>query len=242
MQINVGSLRFELKPFYTISYIILTVILTGLGSWQLSRSEEKRQFLELETARLHSDKTSLSELLSLTIEQLQYRQVELKGYYDQTQQFLLDNRIHNGKPGFFVLTPFIVDGNSAILVNRGWLPAELTRTKLPDVTIKQVEQVISGRINRFPSVGIKIKEGEIPSGHWPSIIQWVDAKSLADTLNYQLMPFQLELDADQPDGYLREWKIATPISPEQHIAYALQWFGLALTLSILFIFHSIKKG
>lgn len=241
MQIKVGSLKLELKPLYTISFVTLTAILISLGCWQLTRSEQKRQFLELERVRLNTEKVSIAELFSQTIEQLQYRTVELKGQYVQAQQFLLDNQIHNGKPGFFVLTPFFVNDKSAILVNRGWIPAELSRSKLPELGIKQVEQVIFGRLNRFPSVGIKLKDGEIPTAGWPAIIQWVDSKTLANSLSYQLLPFQLELDANQPEGYTREWKIAAVLPPEKHIAYAVQWFGLAFTLSILFIFHSLKR-
>jgi surfeit locus 1 family protein len=55
------------------------------------------------------------------------------------------------------------------------------------------------------------------------------------------LPFQIELDKNLADGFKREWQTATVMPPEQHIAYALQWFGLALTLTILFFWYSFKK-
>jgi len=64
---------------------------------------------------------------------------------------------------------------------------------------------------------------------------------LAKKLGYALLPFQIELDKNIADGFKREWQTATVMPPEQHIANALQWFGLALTLSILFFWYSFKK-
>jgi surfeit locus 1 family protein len=44
-----------------------------------------------------------------------------------------------------------------------------------------------------------------------------------------------------PNGYVRHWNISTLISPEKHLAYALQWFGLALVLTVMFIKMALKK-
>jgi cytochrome oxidase assembly protein ShyY1 len=35
------------------------------------------------------------------------------------------------------------------------------------------------------------------------------------------------LDADAPDGYVRDWQAPT-LGPERHVAYAGQWFALAV--------------
>jgi surfeit locus 1 family protein len=43
------------------------------------------------------------------------------------------------------------------------------------------------------------------------------------------------------EGYWREWRKNTVIPPEKHIAYAVQWFGLAITLTILFIWFGTKR-
>jgi len=40
------------------------------------------------------------------------------------------------------------------------------------------------------------------------------------------------LDADEPDGYVRNW-VVTGLTPMRHLAYAVQWFGLALTLAVI---------
>jgi len=127
------------------------------------------------------------------------------------------------------------------LVNRGWIPLGASREVLPDIGISTVTQQVRGRINRFPEPGLKLKGAEIPGETWPVRVQVIDSQLLADRLGYALADYQIELDSAQPDGYQRQWKIAVAIPPEKHRAYAVQWFGLALTLTALFIWISSRK-
>ena len=113
---------------------------------------------------------------------------------------------------------------------------------LPDLQINKVQTIITGRINHFPSVGIKLAGAQIPTAGWPSVVQVVDNNELAKKLGYSLFEFQIELAKELPDGYKREWHTSTVMLPEQHTAYAIQWFALALTLTILFIVHGFKNN
>ncbi|HEY9031818.1 MAG TPA: SURF1 family cytochrome oxidase biogenesis protein, partial [Kangiella sp.] len=46
--------------------------------------------------------------------------------------------------------------------------------------------------------------------------------------------------ADPGSPFVRQWElVASP--PEKHIAYAVQWFGMALVLIILFIVLNLKR-
>ncbi len=101
---------------------------------------------------------------------------------------------------------------------------------------------LSGRVNSFPSVGIKLAGAEIPTKTWPAVVQVVDVPVLAKILGYPLFSFQLELDPAMQDGFLRIWHPLAIMPPEQHIAYAAQWFGLALTFAVLFFWFNFKKS
>ncbi|MGJ0489580.1 SURF1 family protein [Methylobacter sp.] len=242
MNIKIGrrSLKFEIIP--TIAYLCLLSLLLSLGAWQLRRSDEKQAFIKLEEQRLASGTLHLSANVEDDLDMLKYRNVTMIGSYDQAHQFLIDNQISDGKVGYYVLTPFILQGgNKAVLINRGWVPLNKDRSILPDVPVDELQTTIAGRINSFPSVGIKLAGAEIPTDTWPSVVQRVDSGILAKKLGYPLFPFQIELDQDLPGGFKREWRTATVMSPEQHIGYAVQWFGLALTLTLIFIWYSIKK-
>lgn len=233
-------MKFKIIP--TLAYLCLLPVLLALGMWQLDRSEQKRAFLKLQeqaaTEILH-----LSATINDNAETLRYRHVKVTGRYDVAHQFLIDNQISGGKAGYFVLTPFVLTGeNKAVLVNRGWISLNQDRSVLPDLQINQPEAIITGRINNFPSVGIKLAGAETPTKGWPSVVQVVDSNVLAEKLGYSLFQFQLELAKELPDGYKREWHTSTIMLPEQHTAYAIQWFALALTLTILFIWYSFIKN
>lgn len=224
-----------------VIYLMLMTLLCSLGFWQLDRAEQKRQFLLQQQQGMLAAPVNLNQHDSEQAIQ-RYQSVQLTGHYDDEHSFLIDNQIVEGHPGYFVLTPFMLQAQSgAVLVNRGWLPLTESRQTLPDVSIKQPVTKIHGRINEFPKVGIQLQGAEIPTETWPAIVQVIDSRLLADKLGYPLSDFQIELDTDQPAGYLRRWMIAATIPPEKHQAYAVQWFGLALTLTVLFIWISFKK-
>jgi len=234
-------MKFEKAP--TLVYLCLLPLLIALGIWQLGRSEEKRVFLEQQEQELAS-----SEIIQLSIAsednviRLRYKKVQATGHYDQAHQLLIDNQISAGKAGYFVLTPFVLQEEAkAVLVNRGWVPLNQQRSILPDLQISSEQTKVTGRINQFPSVGIKLAGAEIPTEGWPSVVQVVDSSVLARKLGYSIFPFQIELDKDQPEGFKREWQTTTMMLPEQHTAYAIQWFALAFALTLLFIWYSFKR-
>jgi surfeit locus 1 family protein len=235
-------MKFEIVP--TLVYLCLLSLLIGLGNWQLGRSEQKRQFLARQEQGLASwEVMPFSADTEDNVENIRYKKVRITGHYDQAHQFLIDNQISAGKAGYYVLTPLILQGEAkAVLVNRGWIPLNQDRTVLPDLQISQELTTVTGRINSFPTVGIKLAGAEIPTDSWPSVIQVVDSQVLAKKLTYTLFSFQLELDKELPAGFKREWKTATIMLPEQHTAYAVQWFSLAFTLTLLFIWYSFKSN
>ncbi len=223
-------------------YLILSLILLSLSHWQWQRADEKRALLSAEASASQQAPVNIAELVDEPLEHIRYRSVRLSGHYDNQHQFLLDNQIVNGKAGYFVLTPFMIKGlGQAVLVNRGWLPLTASRAVLPDVGLRAEQDSIDGRINFFPSIGIELSGAAKPSEHWPALVQVVHSDVLSAKLGYALLPFQIELAPLQTNGYVREWKMTTLLSPEQHIAYSLQWLGLALTLTVLFAWYSFKS-
>ncbi|WP_150049302.1 MULTISPECIES: SURF1 family protein [Methylomonas] len=243
MQLNLFGHSFSIKWPGLLLYLALSVVLCRLGFWQLDRAEQKRQLQQHLMAAQELSPLSFSELTHSEPERIRYRQAVVRGRYDFAHQFLLDNQIHNGKPGYFVLTPLIIaDCDCAVLVNRGWLALpDGNRNSLPQISVSQNDRTVRARVNRFPGVGYKLAGAETPSATWPSVLQLVDAEVLTNTLGYRLLPFQLELSADDSDGYLRVWKTVNDMPPEKHIGYAVQWFILALTLTALYLWTIFRQ-
>ncbi len=225
-----------------IAYLCLLPLLLSLGIWQLNRAEEKRVLTRLKEQRQSTETLVLSTTLPDTAEALLYKPIKALGHYDSGHQYLLDNQVSKGKAGYFVLTPFLLKNeNKAVLVNRGWLPLGKNRGDLPEINVDTKEITVTGRINRFPSVGLMLAGAEIPSNTWPALVQVIDNKVLAKQLAYPLFDFQLELDKQSANSFTREWQTPHTMTPEKHIGYAVQWFLLALTLTVLFVKYGFKK-
>lgn len=227
-----------------IAYICLLPMLLALGIWQLNRAEEKREIIHLQMERELSTPLKLTEaLINNRVDDLVYMPVEVSGHFDNVHQFLLDNQVVDGKVGYFVLTPLrLKNQNKAVLVNRGWLPLGKDRTQLPEIQLGEQEVSLHGIVNRFPRPGLVLAGAEIPGKNWPAMVQVVDSKVLATLLGYPLADFQIELNNSLPNGFKREWSHRQTMPPEKHLAYAGQWFLLALLLTLLFIKFGIKKG
>ena len=233
-------MKFETIP--TLVFLGILPVLLALGFWQLDRAEEKKAYLELLNRNNAEAAITLTPATADTVDSLKFRRVTAAGHYDTGHQFLVDNQISDGKPGYVVLTPFKLNGgDKAVLVNRGWIPLTRDRSLLPDISIKELPSTVNGRINSFPSVGIKLPGAEKPTSGWPAVVQVVDAQILAKRLGYPLFGFMIELDKNLPEGYKREWREPAIMPPQQHIAYAFQWFGLAVTLALLFVWYSRIK-
>jgi surfeit locus 1 family protein len=233
-------MKFEKIPALVVLCIL--PLLIALGFWQLDRAEQKRAFLDRQKQGMAAPALQLTAATPEDKEALRYRSAAANGHYDAGHQILIDNQVAEGKAGYFVLTPFILDGSEkAILVNRGWIPANRDRKVLPDLTLRNNPAQVIGRINHFPSVGIKLDGADQPTAGWPAVVQVADSAVLSARLGYPLFPFMLELDKQAPEGYRREWREAKVMPPEQHAAYALQWFGLAAALALLFVWYSRLK-
>ncbi len=228
---------------WLFAYLSFFTLFLSLGVWQVQRADDKQQFLDLEAKRI-SDSVQLTIETPDNLAQLRYKKASIAGKFDTTKQFLLDNQIDTGKAGYFVFTPFkLLNSNKAILVNRGWIPLIEPRATLPNVNFEpENETTLNGRINTFPSIGLKLDGANQPTKTNPAVVGVIDTQVLATLTGYELFNFQLELDANSPNGFKREWAVAKIMQPEQHLGYALQWFGLAFVLTIIFIKLGLQKN
>jgi surfeit locus 1 family protein len=233
----------NIKLRWVFAYLGFFTLFLSLGAWQVQRANEKQQFLDLEVKRVNESVQMVSETPN-DATALRYKKATVTGHYDTTKQFLLDNQIDKGKAGYFVFTQFkLENSNKVILVNRGWIPLIEPRATLPNVDFQaDDETTLSGRINTFPSIGLKLDGANQPTQTNPAIVGVIDTQVLATHTGYELFNFQLELDANSPNGFKREWATAKIMQPEQHLGYALQWFGLAFVLTIIFIKFGLKKN
>lgn len=223
----------------TLAFLVLLPGLVGLGIWQLGRAEEKRVLFAQFAANADNARPPLTAIPDR--DDARYRPVRLRGRYLAERQFLLDNRVERGRAGYAVLTPFRLESGNVVLVNRGWVPLPgRGREHLPDIAVDTELRVIRGRLDHLPRPGFDLGGGNAPTEAWPRVVQFPSREELSAALRVPLPPYIVLLDAGEPQGYLRNWRPAE-FGPERHLAYAFQWFALALTLTVIYIAVNLRK-
>src|SRR5690606_22263084 len=122
----------------------------SLGKWQLRRAAER------EAIALSIEQGRKSPPLSLTPntphEQFQdWRQATATGTWQSQFTVLLDNRNYNGRPGFWVAMPLLIDAesNTGLLVLRGWIPRPVQPgEKLPNLSARPETTTIEGQLRQ----------------------------------------------------------------------------------------------
>ena len=135
-------------------------------------------------------------------------------------------------PGYEVLTPLRRAGATTLLVDRGWVPFSGSRAQLPPVSVDAAAGVtLSGRVALLPSPGLALGHGARRRATGRRSRRFPTMDELAAALGEALEPRILWLDAQAPQGYVRDWQ-PPGMSPLRHFSYAIQWWSFA-ALSLL---------
>lgn len=231
--------KFRPSLWGTLGLVAGSIIFCSAGFWQLERAAAKRElFAAFEQGG--------GELLRGPVadgdaEQYLYRRMTLTGRYAADRQILLDNMMHNGRPGYQVLTPLRI-GTTAVLINRGWLPADVDRSVMPEVRVAAKMRNVTGRLYRLPRPGYVLEPAALqPDAVWPRRLLYPTAAEIAGHLKFSVHNYQLLLDSTEADGYTREWRPAL-MPAEKHLAYAIQWFMMAGTIAIIYVVLTIRAA
>jgi surfeit locus 1 family protein len=238
--IKVGSRIFAPRVFTTLLTVALIAFLISLGRWQLRRAEEKRLLFDSFAAGM--DATLPIDWGTPALRR--YQHVEAAGHYDQDRQVLIDNMVNGGRAGYFVITPFALTGGGWVLVNRGWVPLGASRAERPLIPVGGDTRRVRGRADHMPSPGIQMGTKALLAPPYPVVAAFPSRAEIARLLGEaSFIPATdlVLLDPGEPDGYVRNWT-APGFPPMRHIAYAVQWFALALTLFVIYIVTNLKRG
>lgn len=223
----------------TVLTVLAIAAFIGLGRWQWNKGQLRASQAEA-FARGADRAVDIGPAPLDTVERFQ--RVVVRGRYDTAHQFLLDNRPHNGRPGYEVLTPLDREGAPTVLVNRGWVAFTGYRERLPDVSFDApIPREVTGRVDSLPSEGLESGRAPPPAeGEWPKVTTFPRTEELSAALGRPVEQYILLLDPSAPDGYVREWQ-PPGLGAMRHWAYAVQWWGFAALAVVLWVIMSFKK-
>lgn len=236
LSLQFGRYRFAPALWPSIAFAAVFPILLGLGFWQMDRAGVKQDLVEQRASSEIRAPLVLNRQTDLTRED-RYRPAQVRGRYVGEQQWLLDNRIHRGQPGYHVFTPFRAQGDDQVtlLVNRGWVAVGASRDYLPALPVPQQVVTLSGRLDSPASVGLVVGEVPLHSVADKVLVQSLDIPALAAARGMDLLHYALVIDDGQPGGLQYDWSPIPEMGPEKHLGYAVQWFGLAVALAIIYV-------
>jgi surfeit locus 1 family protein len=214
----------------TVVVLVAVVTMVALGFWQLRRLHSVREDNARVRARLAQPVEPLQFVLGpgASPSAVIYRRVSVTGRYDRVSEILLRNRSLNGEPGSHELTPLRMADGRAVVVDRGWIPVDLTAAQEEQTRPPVLEPVtVVGVL--FPSERKSVFAPSIPPKGRVTTIPRVDVARIGKQLEYPVVPLYLRLESQTPPqaGELPVPPAALDLSEGPHLSYAIQWFLFA---------------
>jgi len=235
----IKSWQFRPKLWATCLTLLIVALFSALSIWQWHRYHYKKAMQINTTAAFYAPTTDLALTdLHTLLEPNHFIHIHLTGHYD-SRQFLLDNRIEAGQAGFDVITPLILTDGSAILINRGFIPADGHRKIHHDITPPKGQVYLTGILSA-PSAMFTLGTAVPSTSSWPMIILSVLPATLETPLGKKLSPNILLLDANLPNGFARHW-MPPQLWAERSLGYTFQWASFAMMVLIFYVVMNLKK-
>ncbi|WP_339649954.1 SURF1 family protein [Halopseudomonas pelagia] len=222
-------------PLWIFLLAFLPLLVT-LGFWQLERAEEKRQM----QAQMDANRSAVAETLLELQQQTDpsWRPLYLQGQFDPERIWLLDNRIRGGQAGVEVLQIFDDQASGlSLIVNRGWI-AWPDRRQHPSVSTPEHSVQLDAEALPGAEQGFTLGQSNGTSG-WPKLISRLDLASMGMDAQRPLLDWTARLKTGSQAAFTLDWP-ALPMTASKHIAYAVQWFALAIALLALFIWAGFQ--
>ena len=220
----------------TIAGVALTV---ALGFWQLGRANTK-QALQARIADFAKQPPMVIGAQAVNPENVLLRRVQARGHFDARHVVYIDNRLYKHQPGYHVFMPLRITGIAGfekyVLVNRGWIAAGAERNRAPQVKTPEGEVVVIGTATppaeRFLELSGNVAEGNI----WQNMV--LERYRQATKLDVQ--PVIVQQTESLDDGLIRDWP-PVDLKRNTHLAYAVQWFALAVAIFITYLVLNVRR-
>ncbi len=217
-------------------------VLVSLGLWQLERLQWKQALIARVEAGLDATPVPApgpDTWGELDLGAVEYRPVSVLGRFLNDEEIFANVTLTEphgalGGYGFFVMTPFQTTDGWIVYVNRGFIPGD---RKAPGT---RADGMIEGEANvdgmlRAPRDRAWFMPGDDVAGN-----EWFsrDPKLFADAQGRDpatVAPYYIDASFDPllPDGLPQGGETIVSF-PNNHLQYALTWFGLAIVLASVF--------
>lgn len=235
------ALRFRPYPGFTIMTLIMTAFLIGLGVWQIQRLHWKLDLIATMTGKMHAAAIAVDGRGApfAWVPQNDYARVSLQGRFDNSKETYVFTTGLDGSPVYHVLTPFLTDAGHTYLVDRGMVPIEKR-----DPASRAAGQ-IEGETHLVGVWRTPDGPGLFTPAPDPAHRVWytrdVSAIAAADHIRVAA-PVVIEADAAPNLGGWPKGGQTMVDLPNNHLSYAITWFGLAAGMIGVYLAYHMSKG
>ena len=207
-----------------IFFIIFIFIVLSLGTWQVFRLDLKNNLISNLENNLKKNFVSFN----IDIDQ-EYTKVLLKKKDSKSKIFLY--HLNKGEIGFKVIVPYEVNSSLIVLVDKGWVRKDkinlIKNTLLNDDVIAGYTKKITKKNLFTPNNNIK-----------EDFLYSIDVDSLKKSLNKNIYPLLIiQTSKINKDIIPNEYEVRIP---NNHLQYAITWYGLAIVTIIFFLYYRKK--
>jgi surfeit locus 1 family protein len=234
--VSTPRLRFEPRPFVTIAAAAFIALTVGLGRWQAHRAQEKEARQALYEARMSEPPVQLTGAVR-SPEPILFRRVRARGRWIPGRQVYVDNRVHEGKAGFEVITPLRIEpGEAVVLVDRGWVARTAAYPDAPPVAVPEGAAETTG-LATVPNMRFIELSSQAISG---SVFQNLTIDRFRAWSGLAVLPIVI-LD-DHPGPGLAAVSERPDAGVAMHRQYEFTWFLLAATALALWIALNLRRA
>ncbi|AQR60935.1 Surfeit locus 1 family protein [Brevundimonas sp. LM2] len=211
-------------PLLLTVFIALCVcVLCGFGVWQVQRLQWKEGLIDQAETAAALPPAPLSEVLQASDPEFRKAVVVCRGL--PTAAFVELQSIHDGDPGRRLISACVPEGQTrTYLVDRGFLPDAVTAR--PRVVSSTLPLALAVELRRTPPLGAMVpapSQGRFFGRDNAAIATALGAADPAEFTLFALTSANPELPALVAS--------APPAAfSNNHLGYAITWFGLALAL------------
>ena len=232
-------------------FILMMLALTGifaiLGNWQLNRLAEKEALIATVAERMHLAPQPLppvAEWVGFDAEVFDYRPVTITGTFVPEQSVLVFTSLGSpngrvGGPGYWVMTPFRHEGGGMVWVNRGFVPQQQAPAFSAGGSTPLETVTLTG-IARAPEEAISFTPGADRQKRIDYVRDPVRLSAMTDPALSPVAPIYVDLPAGDPGALPQGGETAVSF-PNNHLGYAMTWFGFALLTPILLIVWVVRQ-
>ncbi len=221
------------------------VLFVSAGRWQYGKAELKRaQMAAFDAVALAEPGVPAAGMVDAADG---FDRVRVHGEL-LDQRYLLDNQVREGRVGIEVFAPLRRDDGQVMLVALGWLAYDGAQRRLPalpsvDETAVNDGAGWTGILAPPPAHGLRLGRDWREQPGYPKLMPYFDLAEIAADMGLALKARVLRLDADQDSSpWRRDWRPAQGMPPERHLAYAWQWWFLAIAIVVVFVVVHFVRG